>query len=221
MAAKKSAETIAIRPLDIKSAKIRIVGDTPLIVHAWDQKAAQMMLDAQQGKKIEKKEYRRPFREFVNSLYWLTDMPEDPGDDEGLEENYRKILPQSKFGFRICAVKQAANSAAYRLGWVKNQMALRGAYFLHSDYGEMFEIEGSDPIERQDFVRIGTGSADLRYRAQFDEWAAVVTLEYNASSNLRLNDIINCLNAGGSTCGLGEWRPERDGDYGRFHVETA
>ena len=26
--------------------------------------------------------------------------------------------------------------------------------------------------------------------------------------------------AAGFVCGLGEWRPERDGDFGRFHVEA-
>ena len=26
------------------------------------------------------------------------------------------------------------------------------------------------------------------------------------------------INAGGYVCGIGEWRPERDGQYGMFHV---
>ena len=32
--------------------------------------------------------------------------------------------------------------------------------------------------------------------------------------------IINAINAGGYVCGLGEWRPERDGSYGQFHVKA-
>ena len=41
--AKKKEEIIEIRPLDIQRIPIRIVGDTPLIVHAWSDKAKKMM----------------------------------------------------------------------------------------------------------------------------------------------------------------------------------
>ena len=47
------------------------------------------------------------------------------------------------------------------------------------------------------------------------------TLEYNASGNLTLEQILNVINAGGMTVGIGEWRPEKDGDFGRFHVEAG
>ena len=47
MATKKEAETIEIRPLKVAEASIIIVGDTPLIMHAWSNKAKRMMLEAQ------------------------------------------------------------------------------------------------------------------------------------------------------------------------------
>ena len=45
--AKKEAEAISIKPIEIEKVKIRIVGDSPLIVHAWSEKAKKMMLDTQ------------------------------------------------------------------------------------------------------------------------------------------------------------------------------
>ena len=45
MATKKTEETIIVRPVQIKRVPIRIVGDTPLIVHAWSEKAMRMMLE--------------------------------------------------------------------------------------------------------------------------------------------------------------------------------
>ena len=33
------------------------------------------------------------------------------------------------------------------------------------------------------------------------------------------DQIINILNAGGYACGVGEWRPERDGQNGCYHIE--
>ena len=115
----------------------------------------------------------------------------------------------------------AANSAAYRMKWVKNQMELRGSYFIKTEWGDMAEIKGDAPIMREDMVRIGMGSADLRYRGEFRNWYIDCTIEYNANGAMSLEQIINCINAGGYTVGIGEWRPEKDGNFGMFHVEAV
>ena len=213
--AKATNELIEIRPLDIKRVNVRIIGDSPLIVHAWSDKAKKMMLDAQTGAtKTKAKEKRNPYDEFINSMYWLEEKP-----TESTPEAFAEAVGNgAKWGFPVGAIKMAANSAAYRMKWVKNQMELRGAYFLESEYGDMVEIKGSIPEMREDMVRIGMGSADLRYRAEFKNWYADFILSYNASGALSLEQIINCINAGGYCCGIGEWRPEKDGSNGTFHV---
>lgn len=213
----KKETTIEIRPIEIKTLPIRIVGDSPLIVHAWSVKAKQMMLDAQMGKtKTKAREKKDPFDDFINSMYWLEGMPEK-STPEAFSEAVRN---GARWGFPVGAIKQAANSAAYRMGWVKNQMELRGSYFLRTDDGEMAEIKGSIPEMREDMVRVGMGTADIRYRGEFKDWYMDFELEYNASGALSLEQIINCINAGGFACGIGEWRPERDGSFGTYHVET-
>lgn len=216
MGTKKEEVAIEIKPLEIKIAPITIVGDSPLIVHAWSEKAKKMMLAAQTKEtKTKAKEARKPVEEFINSMYWLTEVPE--GNEDAFEKAVKK---GAKWGFPVGAIKQAANSAAYRLGWFKNQMELRGAYFLKTEFGDMAQIEGDKPAMREDMVRIGMGSADLRYRAEYKNWKMSMVLQYNASGNISLEQIINCINAGGYSVGIGEWRPEKDGDFGRFHVET-
>lgn len=218
MASKKVAETnvVEIKALDIKKVNIRIKGDSPLIVHAWSEKAKRQMLEAQmKTTKTKAKEIRDPYADFIGSLYWLTPQP------EATPEAFAKAVKKgAKWGFPTTAIKQAGNATAYRLGWVKNQMELRGAYFLSSEFGDMAEIKGSIPEMREDMVRIGLGSADLRYRGEFKDWYMDLILEYNSSSNITLEQILNCINAGGYSCGLGEWRPEKDGIFGRFHVEA-
>ena len=218
MAAKKTETAIEIRPLEIKTIPVRIVGDTPLIVHAWSEKAKRMMLETQMKlTKTKAKEIRDPYSDFVNSLYWLEGKPEEDTPkafDEAVKNGAR-------WGFPVGAIKQAANSAAYRMGWVKNQMELRGSYFLRTKDGDIAEIMGSVPVMREDMVRVGMGTADLRYRGEFSPWHMDFELQYNASGNLTLEQILNCINAGGFVCGIGEWRPEKDGSNGKFHVETA
>lgn len=217
MATKKTEEIVEIRPLDNKQVKVQIIGDTPLIVHAWSDKAKKMMLEAQQKvTKTKAKDIRDPYDEFINSMYWLTEKPEST-----VEAFEQAVANDAKWGFPVGAIKMAGNSAAYRAGWVKNQMQLRGSYFLKTEWGDMAEIKGDAPIIREDMVRIGMGSADLRYRAEFRNWSMEMILEYNASGELTLEQILNVMNLGGYSVGIGEWRPEKDGDFGRYHIATS
>ena len=218
MAAKKEEKLIEITPLNIQRVPITIVGTSPLVVHAWSEKAKQMMLDAQMKKTTTKaREAKSPVGDFMDSLYWLTERPA-----ENTEEAFEAAVKAgAKFGFPVTAIKQAANSAAYRLKWVKNQMELRGSYFVRSEYDEFAEIIGAAPEMREDMVRVGNGAADIRYRGMFRDWKMNLELEYNASGGLTLEQIINCIAAGGYACGLGEWRPEKDGTMGMFTVEAG
>jgi hypothetical protein len=81
----------------------------------------------------------------------------------------------------------------------------------------MAVIEGH-PDMREDMVRIGMGTADLRYRGEFKTWATTLHIRYNARA-MSMEQIVNLFNIGGFACGVGEWRPGRDGSNGMFHVE--
>lgn len=216
MATKKATtEVIEIRPIEIKKVTIRIVGDTPLIMHAWSEKAKRMMLEAQMGvAKGKKKEAKNPVDDFIRSMYWLTPMPED-----GIMESFEEAIANgARFGFPVTAFKQAAISAAYRMGWAKDKMSMRGAFFIDSDENGMIEIHSDTPEMREDMVKVGMGTADIRYRGEFKNWYADLTISYNANGQYSLENIVNIINAGGYVCGVGEWRPERDGQNGMFHV---
>lgn len=224
MATAKSTEVVEIRPIDMKTVEVTLVGDTPMIMHAWSEKAKRMMLEAQQGKaKGKKKPIKNPVDDFIQSMYWLTEKPiyPDGSSEEVCEEAFNKAIANgAKFGFPVTAFKQAAISAAYRMGWVKNQMGLRGAFFIESEYGDMVEIKSDTPIMREDMVKIAGGTADIRYRGEFRNWSATFKVKYNANGEFSLENIINIINAGGTICGAGEWRPERDGQFGMYHVKA-
>jgi hypothetical protein len=218
MAIKKTTEVLEIRPIEIQKVNIRIVGDTPLIMHAWSEKAKRMMLDAQMGlAKGKKEEPKNPVEDFIRSTYSLTDMPE-----EMTEEAFSEAISNgARFGFPVTAFKQAAISAAYRMGWAKDKVSLRGAFFIDSDENGLIEIHSDEPKMREDMVKVGMGTADIRYRGEFANWYADMTISYNMNGNYSLENIMNIINAGGYICGVGEWRPEKDGQYGQFHVANG
>ena len=215
--ASKNVELIEIRPIEIQKTTIRIVGDTPLIMHAWSEKAQREMLEKQMKKtKSTAREAKNPVEDFIRSMYWLTPMPTDMSE-KGFE---KAIKNGARFGFPVTGFKQAAISAAYRMGWAKDKMSMRGAFFIDGDENQMIEIHSDTPIMREDMVKVGMGTADIRFRGEFRNWYADLTVSYNKNGQHTLEQIINIINAGGYVCGVGEWRPERDGQYGMFHVEA-
>ena len=222
MAAKKT-EIVEIKPIEMNTVEVTIQGDTPLIMHAWSEKAKRMMLETQQGKaKGKKKEFKNPVDDFIQSMYWLTEKPDTDGlSEEECEQAFDNAIKNgAKFGFPITAFKQAAISAAYRMGWSKDKMSLRGVFFIETDYGDMVEIKSDVPEMREDMVKIGMGTADIRYRGQFNNWSTTFRLKYNVNGQYSLENILNIINAGGVFCGVGEWRPEKDGQFGTYHIFT-
>ena len=211
MAAKKTESTVIIPAINIQYATIKVAGDSPLIVHKWSEKAKREILDKQMKKaKTKGHDAKDPVADFIDSLYWLEGEPE-----EKTEEGFaRAIEGGAKFGFPAVAFKAAAVAAGFRSGITKNMVSMNGAF--HID-GEFVEINGV-PEMREDMVRIAMGGTDIRYRGMFSEWSATFTVKYNASV-ISLEQLVNLFNLGGFACGLGEWRIERGGEFGAFHVE--
>lgn len=220
MANTKKVETLEVQPIKIEKREITIVGDTPLIVHAWSEKAKKEMLDKQtKTTKTRGKSIRDPFSEFMNALYWITPKP-----TEDTPEAFNKAIAEgARFGFPVTAIKQAAGSAAYRSGAEKNKMGMRGAFFIEGIgdnlLGEI--ISDEPPVMREDMVKIGGVSkvSDLRYRPAFNKWKMKLTISYNVNAGMTFEQIINYINMAGFMNGIGEWRAERDGQFGMFHVE--
>lgn len=221
MATKKAAKAISIPALEIKMVTLRIVGDSPMISHAWSEKAKLMMLSKQQKKATIAKEIRRPIVEFADSLYWLTEKPNLDGlTDEEAQEVLSNIIPVSKFGFPALSFKAAAIDGAFQQKVMDKKTTARGAIHVSGENGNEFvKIEGT-PEPREDIGRIGMGTADLRYRAEFKTWSTDLFIKYNAGA-VSLEQIVNLFNIGGFSNGVGDWRPAKDGTFGTFHVESV
>lgn len=104
MATSKSVEVIEIRPIEVKRATVRIVGDTPLIMHAWSEKAKREMLEKQMKvTKTKAKAAKDPIEDFIRSMYWKTPMPTDM-TQAGFE---RAISEGARFCFPVTAIMRS------------------------------------------------------------------------------------------------------------------
>ncbi len=213
-----------IRKPSKNTFKLRLIGDSSLIVHRWSEKAKTEMYEKQQKQAKIGKDIRYPWIEFANSLYWLSEKPDLTGlTDAQARKILEEIIPKSTFGFPATAFKDAALDAGFQQGMLKkaagtNDLAkttARGAMFILEEYAV---IEGI-PTIREDMVRIGGQSKtpDFRWRAEFKNWSTTLTIIHNKNS-LSVEQIVNLFDLAGFSNGVGEWRPSRDGNHGTFHV---
>lgn len=223
-----TAQRIDIAQIDIAYQPITIIGTTPLIVHAWSHKAKEEILNQQQKKATRgsKHEAKIPFNDFMESLYWLTDKPNLGKTDEEAEDIWSAAVDGgAKFGFPVTGIKQSIASGAYRAGITKDKVSLFGAFHLEGNTEhstpDMAEIISDTPLIRSDMVRVGQGVADIRFRPEFTCWEIPVMLKYNAKGQYSLEQILNLINYGGFSVGIGEWRPEKKGQNGMYRLKEG
>lgn len=182
---------IQIPAIKIERVTLRIVGDSPLICHKWSEKALKQIRDKQQKKANKGRDAKDPQADYEGSLY---------------------KHPDGGYGFPSVAFKNAAVTACTSVADV-TKVAARQAFHVE---GELVKLKGK-PKMREDVCRVGMGSADLRYRGEFDPWEATLTVTINPVA-ISVEQVASLFNLAGFAVGVGEWRPEKDGNYGRFHV---
>lgn len=194
--------------------KIWLVGDTPLICHAWSEKARREMLQKQVKATKTGKEARDPQDDFVNSLY---------------------VIDKNAYGFPVTGIKNAILSCAHKDKGIPRSVA-QSALYLDADMVRtrpaltsaicdmpLVRIFGSAPEMREDMVRIGTSqnkTANLAYRGQFTTWAICVTGKFNPTV-LTAQALAFLVSEAGIGIGIGEWRNEKKGMFGAFHIADA
>lgn len=192
-----------------------LVGDTPLIVHAWSEKARRDMLSKQAKATKAGKEARDPQEDFVNSLYEM-------GEDDGA----------MLYGFPMTGIKNAILSSAHKDKGLPRS-TVQSALWLDADMVRvrpalagavcdmpLVRIFGSEPEMREDMVRVGAGlnkTASLAYRGQFTTWAIKLTGRFNTAV-LSAQALSFLILEAGTGVGIGEWRNERRGIFGAFHL---
>lgn len=195
MAVNKAVQqAVTIPGLQIATFKLTLVGDSPLICNRFSEKAKKQMLDKQMKVAKQAKAAKDPQKDYEGSLY---------------------PLGKNKFGFPVVGFKAAAVDACSHAEGI-TKVEARGAFHIN---GEFAEIQGS-PSMREDTVKIAMGSTDLRYRGEFKTWSTTLEIRHNRNV-LTMEQIVNLFNIGGFAIGVGEWRPQRDGSYGMFHVKMG
>lgn len=208
----KANITISVPEIRLERHTLYVVGNAPLIVHAFAEKSRKQMLDKQMKRAKGGRDARDPYAEIEAARY---------------------ILPDGRDGFPSVAFKSAAVTACTSLSDV-TKVAARQAFRVEGlAMNNSGIIEGAfvrtalvplaahPPTIREDIVRLsGVGrTAEVRYRPEYSIWGAELSVVLNPQV-VSIGQLASMFQAAGHGVGVGEYRPERNGDCGTFDVVT-
>ena len=180
-----------------------LVGDTAFFCNRMAAKAkrsllfpAPRMTQQQRATKLK----HAPYAEFRDSAY----QRRGPGE--------------TKIVMRGSAPKLAIAGAALRTPTSVNKTEITQLVRVPEEYCPLWGIPRLDmSVVRQAGM---SRTPDIRTRARIEEWAMRVPLSW-ISPNLNERKVVTLLINAGILCGLGDWRLERGGPFGRFRVVDA
>lgn len=195
----KNTLGILIPDIANQEIEVEIVGRTSLLVKRFDEKTQEDIAGKQAGTASRTKAPRNPPEECERAR-----------------------------------IKNAKGDDCVKAIWFKKGMAAMGGYFgiprgnvEQGVYvvGDLIPIKyaGKKPIMNTARVRVGQGTmakTSLAYRPEFPGWSCKLRIGFDGAV-LTPHQVVTLLAHAGSKNGVGEWRPQKGGDYGRFDVFPA
>jgi len=246
MVLKKTTEkSIEVQPIVLEQARVCLVGTARVVTHRFAEKNMDEMLTKQLGLTpagSRKRDKKDPIADFMGGLYVVEGLPQVEGEfdvqmlytmeygvpmrlreKEGIVEaregeRVPSVVAIGRFGFPSVGLKAALATAGIECKIAKS--------VIHRTIripGELVELECEPgPCMRVDMVRLAGPSsvADIRFRPDFSEWSCNVVVQYDETV-LKLNHVVELMRRAGFGVGIGEWRPEKGGQWGSFDVASV
>lgn len=193
----------------ILTVPLKQMNGSPLVIHAFSEKARKMMREAQELGSVGKKNRKK-----------------DPKDFDAAYHGARHISREGWDG-ATCATFRNSMISACRLVGFKMTIGKLSVFVepdgnSKADGTPLVRIYG-EPHPFEAPVRNASGVADIRIRPRWDEWTAKLRVRYDREQ-FSDEDIINLIVRAGSQCGIGEGRPDSSNSFGQgwglFEIDT-
>lgn len=198
---KTETAEIKVTPLRRASAKLRIIGVTPMFQNRMANKVKQGLLVGTKKKtKAERVEIKHdPISEFRDSMEIIEAGP-------------------TALGLRVTAVKAAMCTAALETAGL-TKAATQRLLFMPGDLTPLYGV----PKLRLDVVRSAdiNRTPDVRSRAFLPKWGAEIEIQFIVPQ-LSIASVVSLLCNAGVLVGVGDFRQEKGkGAFGSFRVITS
>lgn len=185
---------VQIKPANIQQAVFKIKGTAPYVQARFSAKAMQAMKEKMLAGSTAKGKKVREARNF---------------DDDF--EQAKHVSEQGWVGIPASSFRQAIISACrlvgFRMTLAKLSVFVAADGFDRVDGIPLIKLQAGEPERTEMAVRNATGVADIRVRPMWREWAADVTVSYDADQ-FTLQDVTNLMQRVGMQVGIGEGRPD-------------
>ena len=185
---------VQIKPANIQQAVFKIKGTAPYVQARFSAKAMQAMKEKMLAGSTAKGKKVREARNF----------------DEDFEQA-KHVSEQGWVGIPASSFRQAIISACrlvgFRMTLAKLSVFVAADGFDRVDGIPLITLQAPEPERTEMAVRNATGVADIRVRPMWREWAADVTVSYDADQ-FTLQDVTNLMQRVGMQVGIGEGRPD-------------
>jgi len=210
MAKASIPKSIQLPEIRLERYSIYLVGNAPLIVHAFPEKARKQMLDKQMKTAKGGRDARDPYAEVEASRYRLPD-----GRDGFPAVGFKSAAVTACTS--ISDVTKVAARQAFRVeGAAMNSAGVIEGCFVRT---ALVPLVAHEPMIREDVVRLSGPSrtAEMRYRPEYSIWGVELSVILNPQV-ISLGQLGSMFSAAGHGVGIGDYRPERNGDCGTFDV---
>jgi hypothetical protein len=141
------------------------------------------------------------------------------GPDDQFRASLYRVEGADGFFFPSSAIQRALATYLQRFNPINPKYArdtspvVYGATFMVDEMLPIVAVEG--PIMRHDIARNSRGKLIDVYRGSFKGWKLNARIEFDADV-ITKDRLLDGLHHAGRKVGIGAWRPERSGRFGRF-----
>lgn len=190
---KEAQETVTIKAPSIARAKFKIVGTAPYVQLRFSEKAINAMKEKHEAGSQANKKKAKAARDFTEDFIQAQHISTDGWAG----------IPASAFRNGLIS---ACRLVGFKMTLAKLSLFVEGDGFDKVDAVPLIKIDGT-PEPHLMHARNATGVCDLRVRAKFWPWSAVLNVSYD-SDQFTATDVANLLLRVGMQVGIGEGRPD-------------
>lgn len=191
----KEKSRIEVPDIETAVVPLTIVGLSPLIVRDWDPKMRAQIEEGPRG---------------IKDKTILS--PEDEAEAGKIRD------PKGRDAVYGRWIKAAIVTASSLTDKMVSAKVARGTIYVMDEFAI---LQYSSITVRTDICRVGRfGSKQPcpRHRAQYNDWSTTFKVQYEPRK-VSLGQLIYLVRRAGLNIGLCEWRPEKNGEFGRFDLK--
>jgi hypothetical protein len=194
-----SKQELTIKAPKFETIVVEIEGTAPYVQHKFSAKAKnQIMATQAAGSQAKGKKVR------------------EPKDFDEVYRNAMHLAREGWPGIPASSFRNAMISACRTVGFKMTHAKLAAFViadgFDADDGTPLVKIIG-EPRRHDSYARNDNGSVDIRSRPMWEEWRALVRVQYDADMFAR-EDVVNLLMRVGMQVGIGEGRPDSKNSAG-------